>query len=71
MSTYSNEYVIKVIESLGEMLTNKDNKITCQEYEIKRLKNKIEAIEQYVDFYSKGNNKHDANASNNKVTDIS
>lgn len=53
---YSNENIIKVIESLGEMLANKDNKIACQGYEIERLQKKIEAIEQYADFYSSGSN---------------
>lgn len=46
--------ILKVIEELGEILTNKDNKIKLQEYEINNLKAKIERIEAYISSMEKG-----------------
>lgn len=46
-------HILNVIDELGKALKDKDTKIKFQEYEIERLKKKIESIEQYVDFYSK------------------
>lgn len=51
------EKYLKVIESLGELLLNKDEKIKINEYEIKSLKKKIETIEKYMDYYSQPNEK--------------
>lgn len=46
-----NERYMKVIESIGELLIQKDKTIKMSEYEIKALKKKIERIEQYIDYY--------------------
>lgn len=46
--------ILKVIDELGEILTNKDNKIKLQEYEIERLNKKITNIEQYIRTLEKG-----------------
>lgn len=49
----TNDKYMRVIEGLGELLLNKDETIQFNEYEIKSLKNKIEQIEQYIEFYKK------------------
>lgn len=46
------EKYLKVIEGIGELLFKKDNQIQINEFEIKNLKKKLEAIEQYAEFYS-------------------
>lgn len=51
MHTKEEKY-LKVIEGIGELLFKKDNQIQLNEFEIKNLKKKIEAIESYADFYS-------------------
>lgn len=52
MNTYTSEAkYMKAIESLGELLLNRDEKIKFNEYEIKALKQKIERIEQYIEYY--------------------
>lgn len=48
-----NKNILKVIDELGNILSNKDNEILLQKYEIENLKKKIEQIENYIDFYSK------------------
>lgn len=56
MNTYTaEEKHIKVIECLGELLLNKDEKIKFNQYEIDALKKKIERIEQYIEFYQQEN----------------
>ena len=45
------ERYIKVIESLGELLSNRDILIAEQKEEIKRLEHKIAMIEDYIEFY--------------------
>lgn len=47
----TNDKYLKVIESIGELLLEKDKKIRISEYEIKALKKKIERIEQYISYY--------------------
>ena len=42
---------LKVVESLGELLTNKDQVIKFNEYEIKSLKNKVARLEKEIEFY--------------------
>lgn len=46
-----NDKYMKVIESIGELLMEKDKTIKFNEYEIKSLKKKLERIEQYMDYY--------------------
>ena len=41
-----NDKYMKVIESLGELLINRDEKILFKDYEIEALKNKVNEIEQ-------------------------
>lgn len=48
----SEEKFLKVIESFGELLLNKDKTIKFNEFEIKALKKKIERMEQYIEYYS-------------------
>lgn len=50
MYTTDKKY-LKVLEGLGELLLNRDDKIQFNEFEIKSLKKKIEAIEKHLDFY--------------------
>jgi len=45
------EKYLKVIEVLGETIINNELKISVLEYENKSLKEKIEAIEKYCDYY--------------------
>jgi hypothetical protein len=47
------ENILLVIDELGSLLNKYKDEIRYKDYEIERLKNKIEQIEQYVDFYSK------------------
>lgn len=47
------ENILIVIDELGSLLTKYKDEIKYKDYEIERLKKKIEQIEQYVDFYSK------------------
>lgn len=49
----NNDNILYVINELGKLLSDKDNEIVIQKYEIERLKSKIEQIEQYANFYSK------------------
>lgn len=42
---------LKVVESLGELLINKDRTIKFSEYEIKNLKKKIARLEEQIKFY--------------------
>lgn len=52
MNTYTTEEkYMKVIETFGEILLNKDKTIKFKDYEIKTLKKKIERIEQYMEYY--------------------
>lgn len=44
--------ILKVLDELGALLIKYNNDIKYKDYEIKRLKNKIESIESYIDFYS-------------------
>lgn len=50
MSETNNRYM-KIIEALGELLLNKDEKIKFKDLEIETLKKKVERIEQYKEFY--------------------
>jgi len=62
------ENVLKVIDELGEILTNKDNKIKLQQYQIKELEKKISNIETYIKKIEKGAwIPFRVNASNNKI----
>lgn len=47
------ENILIVIDELGSLLTKYKDEIKYKDYEIERLKKKIEQIEQYIDFYSK------------------
>lgn len=47
------ENILTVIDELGSLLTKYKDEIKYKDYEIERLKKKIEQIEQYIDFYSK------------------
>ena len=47
------ENILTVIDELGSLLTKYKDEIKYKDYEIERLKEKIEQIEQYIDFYSK------------------
>lgn len=49
---YSEDKILKVIEALGEMLIKYEEKIKYQDYQVENLQKKIEAIEQYADYYS-------------------
>lgn len=44
--------ILTVIEELGAMLDKYKSDIKYKDYEIKQLKNKIQSIESYVDFYT-------------------
>lgn len=55
-STKEQKY-LKVVESLGELLTNKDRIIKFSEYEIKNLKKKIAQLEQQIEFYEQPEDK--------------
>lgn len=52
MQDNTNEKYMKVIESIGELLIEKDRKLSISEYEIKSLNKKLERIEQYLDYYT-------------------
>ena len=54
-STKEQKY-LKVVESLGELLTNKDRTIKFSEYEIKCLKKRIEQLEKQIEFYEQSDN---------------
>lgn len=43
--------IARVIDELGLMLLQKDIEIELKEEEIKKLKNRIEMIEQYINMY--------------------
>lgn len=47
------ENILTVIDELGSLLSKYKDEIKYKDYEIDSLKNKIEQIEQYIDFYSK------------------
>lgn len=42
---------LKVIEVLGEAIINNELKSSVLEYENKRLKEKLESIEAFIDYY--------------------
>lgn len=44
------KYMI-IIESLGEVIADRDETIKLQKSEIERLKRKIEMIESYIEFH--------------------
>lgn len=44
-----NKNILKVIDELGKILSNKDNEILLQKYEIERLNKKIKSIEDYLE----------------------
>lgn len=46
------ENILLVIDELGNLLSKYKDEIKYKDYEIERLKNKIEQIEQYVEYYS-------------------
>lgn len=46
---------IKVIESLGEIISNRDMVINEQRNEIEELKRKVKMIEEYMDYYKDEN----------------
>lgn len=48
------ENILTVIDELGALINKYKDEIRYKDYEIERLRNKIEAIEQYAEFYSKG-----------------
>lgn len=50
-----NENILEVIDTLGEMIVNYKTTIAVNEYEIKKLKQKLEAVEQYIEFYTEQN----------------
>lgn len=43
---------LKVLEGFGELLTNKDQVISFNEFEIKNLRKKIEQLEKEIEFYN-------------------
>lgn len=45
--------ILTVIDELGTLIEKYKDEIKYKDYEIDRLKKKIEQIEQYVEFYSK------------------
>mgnify|MGYP003297054026 CR=1 FL=1 len=45
------EKFLKVIEVLGEAIINNELKSSVLEYENKRLKEKLESIEAFIDYY--------------------
>ena len=47
------ENILIVIEELGSLINKYKEDIKFKDYEIERLKNKIEQVEQYIDFYAK------------------
>ena len=47
------ENILIVIDELGSLLNKYKDEIKLKEWEVERLKKKIEQIENYVDFYSK------------------
>lgn len=47
--------IITVIEELGAMLDKYKSDIKYKDYEIERLKKKIQSIESYIDFYAEDN----------------
>lgn len=47
------ENYLIVIEELGSLISKYKEDIKFKDMQIENLKNKIEQIEQYVDFYSK------------------
>lgn len=46
------ENIIAVIEKLGEIIIHNKNDISYLEYENKKLKDKIEKVEQYIEYYT-------------------
>jgi hypothetical protein len=43
--------VLAVIEKLGEIIINSNTTISVLEYENKKLKEQVERVEQYIDYY--------------------
>lgn len=50
------EGVAKVIDELGLMILSKNIELELKDKEIKKLKNKIEMIEQYINMYEENCN---------------
>lgn len=48
--------ITKVIDELGLLILMKEIEIESQQKEIKKLKNKIEMIEQYINMYEENCN---------------
>ena len=46
-----NDKYLKIIETLGEVIINKDLSNSVLKYENEQLKAKLEAVEQYVNYY--------------------
>ena len=44
--------ILAAIEKLGEIIIHNNNNISYLEYENKNLREKIEKLEQYIDFYT-------------------
>ena len=45
--------ILAVIEKLGEIIINNNTTISVLEYENKKLKEQIERVDQYIDYYEK------------------
>ena len=45
--------IVAVIEKLGEIIINSNTTISVLEYENKNLKERIERVEQYIEYYEK------------------
>lgn len=51
----NNKNILTVIEELGNLLNKYKEDIKFRDYEIESLKNKINQIETYIEFYSNEN----------------
>ena len=44
---------LKVIEELGNIIISKNTEISLLNYELKKLEDKIQSVEERLDFYKK------------------
>ena len=49
--------ILAVIEKLGEIIINGNTTISILEYENKKLKEQIERVEQYINYYEEQNDR--------------
>lgn len=47
--------IVAVIEKLGEIIIHNKNDISYLEYENKKLKEQVEKVEQYINYYTEHN----------------